>query len=722
MRKIKFKRVMALIMCIIMLGTQIAYAENNQAAKLSIEEISVYDKSVVIIYSLDRNGDVIAQGSGFCVGEGVFITNFHVIEDAAKLELETEDNETFQIEGIVSADMESDLVLLKTKENPNLAPLKLGFGKKLTKGQKVITIGSPIGLKNTVSDGIISGFRNNSSTELIQISAPITHGSSGSPLFDAYGDVIGVNTSGMDTGSLNFAVSINHIASWTDRIKGMIFSQIPLIGKENYTKDTKIKDSEITNVLTNMCNLYNSENLKAYMNLFYFSNNTVRNSVSNTLTSQFKKIDVKIQLKDIKIIKKTENETLVRAVTSYNEKNKNRGYNDNTVRALYYLKKVGRQWMIYKVDSEWLLSIKRYYNTDDEDGNTPAKNEQDTESKVIVVKPGTSTNKEDDLSGDNSSGSASVKPINIKASDVKEIDVSVSIDNVKYNKSNNKIYALNKVNKKLIIIDAASKKVEKRISLKYIPSDFCLSTDNSMLYIVNEGSNNIVEIRLNDFTTMREFIWDAPSYQNDNVHYHIKYNDKKLYLVDGKWAPSLWVLDLKSLNITDYGQGNNDNDLAGDKIDNVGDFCINEKTGDIYFWQQYGWSAGYAGSDVFRYEQIESGFNQIDRAGLSYPGYKRDPLDTPIIIVEKKKWIVSKNYVLNMENLKQKYYKFDEDLYAVDFNGTYAVSKKSIYNMDAFVKVGKVPLENANFYLFDSSGTLYMVDNSKSKIKYCVIK
>ncbi|HYE09543.1 MAG TPA: hypothetical protein VEF53_05140, partial [Patescibacteria group bacterium] len=292
----------------------------------------------------------------------------------------------------------------------------------------------------------------------------------------------------------------------------------------------------------------------------------------------------------------------------------------------------------------------------------------------------------------------------------------------KYNKGNNKIYALNKTNRKLIVIDAADKSIEKIISLTNRPEDISVSKDNSMLYIANENSNAITEIRLSDYSITRELEWKGVSTPSENRHFHIEYYDNKLFLIDENWAPSLWVLDLKTLKTTDYGQNNNSSSLAQNKIDNVGDFTINENTGDIYFWQQYGWDAGYAGSDLFRYERTAEGYQKIDNAGFTYADFKRDPQDAPVMLVEDKGWVITKTMVANMNNLKHQYYKFDEEVYAVDSKGLYAVSKKNVYSLSEFDKLGTLPLQNADFYFFDNAGSLYMVDNKTSTIKYCTIQ
>ena len=84
------------------------------------------------------------------------------------------------------------------------------------RGQKVVAIGSPLGLFNSVSDGIISGFRNINAVDMIQFTAPISHGSSGGAVLNMYGEVIGISTAGIDSGqNINLAIGYENIRMFT---------------------------------------------------------------------------------------------------------------------------------------------------------------------------------------------------------------------------------------------------------------------------------------------------------------------------------------------------------------------------------------------------------------------------------------------------------------------------------------------------------------------------
>lgn len=172
------------------------------------------DDKVILIETSNQYGPL-SQGSGIAIKEGFFLTNYHVMEGATSAIIKTTTGKQYEIEGIVVYDENKDLAVIKTIEIPSITAVKIDLESDVEKGDTVIAIGSPKGLQNTASEGIISNLWNDDGKNMIQISVPITSGSSGGALFNDKGEVIGVTTSGLEGNALlNFAVSIKHIDSW----------------------------------------------------------------------------------------------------------------------------------------------------------------------------------------------------------------------------------------------------------------------------------------------------------------------------------------------------------------------------------------------------------------------------------------------------------------------------------------------------------------------------
>lgn len=206
----------------------------GQPGDLTVPQIAALEDSVVAILAYDESGKIISQGSGFAVGTGLFATNLHVINAAASYAIITADGEYCKAAGVVQYDQKLDLAILKTMQPMDIAPLKIGSSEMLVKGDKIVTIGTPEGLQNTVSDGIVSAFRTSEDgVELAQITAPITFGSSGGPLLNMWGYVVGVTSMGSENGSLNFAVAIDYLSPWLKDLNARPFENIAVIPNPN---------------------------------------------------------------------------------------------------------------------------------------------------------------------------------------------------------------------------------------------------------------------------------------------------------------------------------------------------------------------------------------------------------------------------------------------------------------------------------------------------------
>lgn len=183
----------------------------------TFEELALLASSIVMIAVHDAKGDMVATGSGIMIGrEGFILTNFHVVRTGRVYAVRIEDDKTVYItDEIIKYNSQLDLAVIRIDRE--LKPLPIYNRKqKLARGQKVVTIGSPLGFFNSVSDGIISGFRIIRDVDMIQFTAPISHGSSGGAVINLYGEVIGISTAGIDSGqNINLAVGYDSIRMFT---------------------------------------------------------------------------------------------------------------------------------------------------------------------------------------------------------------------------------------------------------------------------------------------------------------------------------------------------------------------------------------------------------------------------------------------------------------------------------------------------------------------------
>lgn len=171
--------------------------------------------SVVAINVFDEAAKLACIGTGFFIKEdGTLVTNYHVIKCGIRVEAKLSNGIIFPIGKILSEDIENDLVLLTLEAKGKFPHLKIA-DTQIEVGQPVVVIGSPFGLEGTVSDGIISAIRDLPGWgEILQITAPISKGSSGSPVVNMKGEVIGVASFQFIAGqNLNFAIPAEKVAS-----------------------------------------------------------------------------------------------------------------------------------------------------------------------------------------------------------------------------------------------------------------------------------------------------------------------------------------------------------------------------------------------------------------------------------------------------------------------------------------------------------------------------
>ena len=173
------------------------------------EIIKRIQPSTVLILTYDNKGEIKKQGSGFFISkDGNIVTSHHVLEAATQAEIKTSKGKIYPIKKILAESKEDDIVLASV-DIPQELVHPLTLSKSIPEvGEKVIVIGNPLGLEQTISDGIVSAVREIPQFgEIIQITVPVSSGSSGSPVINIKGEVIGVATFQIVEGqNLNFAI------------------------------------------------------------------------------------------------------------------------------------------------------------------------------------------------------------------------------------------------------------------------------------------------------------------------------------------------------------------------------------------------------------------------------------------------------------------------------------------------------------------------------------
>ncbi len=180
------------------------------------QDLAAIDKaagSVLMLNVYDERNTLFATGSGFVVFDNkTLVTNYHVIRDAEWILAVSDLGYQYLVTKVIAADEKRDIALLEFYSPTDLTPLVLRFGQERKRAAPVVAIGSPQGVKNTVSLGNISAVYEEADVQYIQFTAPISHGSSGGALFDDAGQVIGITSMYYyDSQNMNLAVDIDEV-------------------------------------------------------------------------------------------------------------------------------------------------------------------------------------------------------------------------------------------------------------------------------------------------------------------------------------------------------------------------------------------------------------------------------------------------------------------------------------------------------------------------------
>lgn len=238
------------------------------SCKRNLQEIIEDTKqATVTVYTFDEYGSPLGSGSAFFIDKnGTAITNYHVLDGATKATVKTFDGKEFEVDSVLISNRKKDIIKFSLKNDENHKFKYLTFADEAPQqGDKVYNISSPLGLEQTFSDGVISATRSDSHGEVIQITAPISPGSSGSAIINEKGEVVAVATYLMKGGqNLNFGVRLSA-------------ETLPLITENDFAKRNSKFNSKgnfiiINSVSSNTPNLrLNAIEFKKDATVAYFS-------------------------------------------------------------------------------------------------------------------------------------------------------------------------------------------------------------------------------------------------------------------------------------------------------------------------------------------------------------------------------------------------------------------------------------------------------------------
>ena len=178
--------------------------------------VAYAEPCVFLVYTLVDN-QVVGQGTGFFIGENMGVSNHHVFAPGTEWAIETTDKQQYRVSEVTKSSADYDHVVFRVETEGRKMPFLKLANTTPRKGEEIMVLGNPKGLESTVTRGIISAIRpQNNADDLLQIDAAISPGSSGSPVLNMHGEVVGIATKKiLDCENCNFAYNIRLILQKT---------------------------------------------------------------------------------------------------------------------------------------------------------------------------------------------------------------------------------------------------------------------------------------------------------------------------------------------------------------------------------------------------------------------------------------------------------------------------------------------------------------------------
>lgn len=214
-------------------------------------DIEKLKDNVVLILVYDKYGNHISTGSGVYINNNTIYTNAHVAADADSIEVVLEDNTKVMVKGIQAYVEDMDIAILITEEVKGMKKLKINENAKI--GSEVYAVGSPRGLKNTISDGILSREYDEDEYVMYQHTAPISPGSSGGALFNKRGELIGINCATYtNSQNINLAIKIGDFNNIYEDTK---YDELTVVGTSSFFEIEELNTTNGKLVMREVCSV-----------------------------------------------------------------------------------------------------------------------------------------------------------------------------------------------------------------------------------------------------------------------------------------------------------------------------------------------------------------------------------------------------------------------------------------------------------------------------------
>lgn len=271
-----------------------------------------------------------------------------------------------------------------------------------------------------------------------------------------------------------------------------------------------------------------------------------------------------------------------------------------------------------------------------------------------------------------------------------------------------RIYALNRgsgaLAGTLLALNPTNGLLMAEISLGVMPTDMALDSSGGALYVVNTGSRSLMKLDLESFSvTTTRAISTPNAYSLENPLHLAAGRSNVVYFTDGGWSPAVYCYDFQdgtSLSVFDDGNG-------------VGGLAAARDGKTLYAWRQYGWGAGNVNSWVTRYDAQAAALAPLEQ---SFTSWRRDPLDTPILINWAESLVFNKQQAFVATNVSVLAQSFSENLYAITRDGSIAFGSSRVFVSASGIEVAALPFSSTVQAVSGNQRSLFRYRDAPSEV------
>ena len=261
----------------------------------------------------------------------------------------------------------------------------------------------------------------------------------------------------------------------------------------------------------------------------------------------------------------------------------------------------------------------------------------------------------------------------------------------------------------LLALNPTNGAVLAEIGIGLSPTDMATTPSGEALYVISAGIRTIAKVDLRSFAGVAEKTISTPNSSNpSNPLYVVAGPSNLVYYTDGAWGPEIYALDFSA------GSSRLVLNTGGNQDYGAGGMALNRSGTALYAWRQYGWGAGNVNSWVTHYAASADG--TLTPLEDSFSSWRRDPVNTPVLLDRAERWVFNKQQMFAATNLTILLNQFPDNIYAISLDGSVAFGPTEVFATQTGTTLTNLPFATTVQCLSGDQTKLFRYDPARTNI------